>query len=314
MPRCALTVAVLVLAGFSGTTAQAAVVSVAPNSRGDDTLLVVRAAGGERNRLVIGGRGQRVMRVSDAVPLTPGARCVSMPTETPTRFVVECNLDGPAFTIVDAGDEDDSVLAGSEDGQLFGGPGDDFLDPGAGQDLVVGQSGDDEIRISGAGTKRISGGSGADLVRGVPSRPLGSPNSVLAVPTGSRRDRMIVRCTDAGDRVLSARFGDTLRGCTAVDAFQGLPRERARRLLVRTRCPDRVGDRRGGCDVRISVGGRGVGRATASVPVGRTTTVLVPLDNINSERAEYRVRLTATVRTTKGRGSIRSAWTVRPAA
>ncbi len=235
--------AALAVAVGCPSVAGAATVSVQPI--GKDQHVVLQAAPGERNKVIVSTDGVNVAVRDRGADLGVGAGCVSV-----NDHRANCAL--PGFGRVEArlGNRKDSVrvkgqmlnlsaLGGAGADRLIGGPGPDFFDGGAGADVIRGRASVDtvsyltrtqRVRVRLGDGKRNDGGTadGAkrDLVRGVENVNGGAGSDLLV---GDGKDNALwgaggndtIRGKGGEDYVIGGVGRDRVFGGKGPDLFPG---------------------------------------------------------------------------------------------
>ena len=178
-------VVLLLLLALAATAAPADGATVSLVTAEDARGVVVRAAPGEVNDVVVQRIGDEVEVVDRATEPVAGEGCRASAPRT-----VRCGVAGrprPSVNVLlDDGDDIAQVagdlvdlpariLGGAGDDRLIGGPRTDFVDGGAGRDLVDAGAGDDVVEDdedpAAQDPDRLSGGAGIDRLRYELDRP-----------------------------------------------------------------------------------------------------------------------------------------------
>ena len=204
--RCSLTLtAVLALAPGGSATASSL-------SYEGDTL-VMRAAPGERNFVVVDGDSERVTFTDDHAIAFPADRC----TQIDASYPVSCETPAAAVRI-ELGDGEDHGSFGfsipaDRAFTIDGGPGADLLKGprnGVGRATLDGGEGDDDLRseespdtlLGSGGTDKLQGGGNADVLRG------GDGDDLLRDDDGSSPSADVLDGGAGSDLLDSYRDGD----------------------------------------------------------------------------------------------------------
>jgi hypothetical protein len=181
----------------------------------DHGTVIYRADPGEGNDLSVrASRGEsRAHEITsffleDAVPITPGDRCLRSGSGPSTSFVARCDLDRVGGNVVvRLGDRDDRVrisgrfrtvvTGGSGDDRLSGNDGRNQLAGGRGRDVIHGLGGSDSLSAGkdlDRTRDRLDGGAGSDQLFGSdgPNVMVGGPGADLIYPRDGR-DRVGAR-------------------------------------------------------------------------------------------------------------------------
>ncbi|MDX8152286.1 hypothetical protein SK069_11815 [Patulibacter brassicae] len=209
LPRSLLAGPALVALALAGSASPAA----AAHLTTDGTTLVVRAAPGERNDLIVRTDlfAPSRIEVSDLVGLTADDGLGCEPSTAAGRSYRSCPAAGLAGVRVEAGDGDDgAIVAGA---LPVAGP--IVVDGGAGADRLRGpdDAGTGVTLLGGDGDDVLEGGDGPDVLRG------GSGNDQL---DGGRGDDQVLG-EDGDDRLAGGRFvdRDVLDGGAGTDTIDG---------------------------------------------------------------------------------------------
>ncbi|HEY2636948.1 MAG TPA: calcium-binding protein, partial [Solirubrobacteraceae bacterium] len=188
--------------------------------------IVLAAAAGERNRVVVTPAPPGGTLISDAAGLRPtGSGCAAV-NATSVRCLAQGRLEAHL------GDRDDSFDASAYSGpvQVTGGPGADTITGGSGADelrgdldrqsaqggadRLTGNGGDDAI-YGGAGNDVIAGGAGDDVMGGAQGRD---------VEDGGPGDDQLDDFGIDGDPTAAPAGADTLRGGPGRDEIHAVTR------------------------------------------------------------------------------------------
>lgn len=148
------------------------------NAYESGSTLYYLANPGEQNNVNIRLTGDEYI-IDDVVPIEPGFNCkhrsadttvvacisYGISTVTVETYDLDDNVDylTPTYSVVRAGDGDDTVWGGTGTDSLWGGPGNDYLNGWSGNDWIFG----------GVGTDQLYGGSGTSDIVSYTDSPVG---------------------------------------------------------------------------------------------------------------------------------------------